>query len=173
VGFTHTDYLRKALNPEELRKGIKTAKARIKESRVEFDAIAVRGNSGVLFGSVLAYELKKPLILVRKDSSHSMYNVEGELNAKTYLIVDDFTATGNTVRTIIDEIEKFNHAVPVGLYQYKYPEYELWLDEKDFRLSKFGYYRRRPRLEEFYPKGWSFKQHDELRAKASLPVAWY
>ncbi len=80
---------------------------------VDFDAIAFRGMSGCLFASVLAYELRKPMIMIRKrlkeseyrTDSHSCKIVEGDRAAKTFLIVDDFIATGTTVREICKEIK--------------------------------------------------------------------
>ena len=83
---------------------------------MEFDAIAFRGMSGCLFAAVLAYELRKPMIMVRKrvkrgdggytTDSHSSMFVEGDQSARTYIIVDDFIASGATVREIHKEIKE-------------------------------------------------------------------
>lgn len=167
----HTDYLNSVLNPAVLPKTLKESIAAIKKSGLVFDAIAVRGNSGTLFGGLLGYKLKKPVILVRKghdDHALMNYRVEGPRDAKTYLIVDDFVASGATARTIIESVEKFNHAKPVGLLQYKYGTVESFM--ADWIDGRYDYKRQRPKLEDFYPEGY---KHDQLRTETSLPVAWY
>ena len=79
----------------------------LKRSKLEFDTIAVRGMSGALIGPTLAYVLDKHLLVIRKDgeNTHSSYKVEGNVNARKVLIVDDFVSTGDTVQHIIDKIE--------------------------------------------------------------------
>ena len=96
-----SNYLCAPLSPRRLNKFLKKAKEVLKP--VEFDAIAFRGMSGALVAPLLAHKLNKTLIMVRKDSdnSHAMRMVEGDMNAKRYLILDDFLASGETVRTIV------------------------------------------------------------------------
>jgi adenine/guanine phosphoribosyltransferase-like PRPP-binding protein len=83
-----------------------------------FDTIAFRGMSGAIYGSTLAANLNKHMILVRKEhvirpkgefkgGSHSGYPVAGYKKAKRYLIVDDFQETGKTTRAIRDAIKEF------------------------------------------------------------------
>lgn len=120
-----TEYLRKVFNPEELKSAVSRATDRL--ACLDYDAIAVRGNSGTLFGGALSYETGKHLILVRKpgDSSHSMYPVEGLIAGDKgylrYIIVDDFIASGATVSEIKKAVET-NHsrgAELVAVYQYR------------------------------------------------------
>jgi adenine/guanine phosphoribosyltransferase-like PRPP-binding protein len=91
------------------------------EKPLQFDAIAFRGMSGCLFAAPLAYALGKPMILVRKKckcgkaQSHSNMNVEGDRAALTYIIVDDFTCSGNTVREIHKAISNWSGAECVGI----------------------------------------------------------
>jgi adenine/guanine phosphoribosyltransferase-like PRPP-binding protein len=69
---------------------------------VEFDAIAFRGMSGCLFAAPLALRLGKSLLMVRKpNQSHTYRIVEGDKLARTYIIVDDFISTGETMREIV------------------------------------------------------------------------
>lgn len=75
----------------------------------EFDTIAFRGMSGALIAPILALNLQKELILVRKpaDDSHSWFKVEGNKDAQRYVIVDDFESSGKTKRTIIEAVRTF------------------------------------------------------------------
>lgn len=94
---------------------IKEAKRRLKN--VQFDAVAVRGVSGMAMGFSIADALGKDIVVVRKgENRHSYFNVEYPERVKTYVIVDDFIDGGSTVRAITE-------AMPdrkcVGIYLYK------------------------------------------------------
>lgn len=87
------------------------------------EAIAFTGMSGAIMAPMIAARLGVPLILVRKpfDNSHSGRRVEGAYDADTYLIVDDFISSGDTVRNIVQEILAVNaKARCVGVYSYRY-----------------------------------------------------
>ena len=95
---------------------------RMEAAGLRIDAIAFRGMSGCLFGAPLAARMRKPMIMVRKkcvdcgrEQSHTSQTVEGDRNATTYVIVDDFVASGNTVRTIQAAITEWSQAVCVGV----------------------------------------------------------
>ena len=101
------------LSPETRAKRIKGALAVIKFREKHhgdvFDAIAYRGASGAITASIIAYELKKPLILVRKPEDtkgHSPYMLEGPAKVKRYLIVDDFMSSGVTYDAIREAVRK-------------------------------------------------------------------
>ncbi len=88
---------------------------------MEFDAIAVTGNSGAIFGGALALAMKKGLILVRKpdDHSHAKRLVEGDDSYQTYIFVDDMVCTGETRYRVIAAIQNhFPHMRRVGSYEY-------------------------------------------------------
>jgi orotate phosphoribosyltransferase-like protein len=76
----------------------------------DFDTIAFCGTSGAAMAFILAHELKVELLCVRKkdDGSHFLeFNknpLEGNVDAKKYLIVDDFVCSGRTVNYIIESI---------------------------------------------------------------------
>lgn len=111
-------HMRQLVNTPKLKERITLAKKVLKD--VKFDTIAFRGMSGSFLGPALAMALKKDMILVRKDNddSHSHYSVEGNLDAKKYVIVDDFIFMGYTKRAIIDSVKKFApDASFVGLLQ--------------------------------------------------------
>ena len=105
-----------------------------------FDAIAVRGISGLLVGVPLALRLDKQLIVVRKpkDDTHSPYMVEGYAAGERYLIVDDFVSTGATVKEIQKALktdENFKHYELAGLYEWNHAEFST-----------------RDRLEKYHPQ---------------------
>lgn len=74
----------------------------------KFDAIAFRGMSGAIVSGCVALSINKSLIMVRKpgDKTHSGLKVEGDYNAKRYVIVDDLISSGDTVREMIDAIRR-------------------------------------------------------------------
>ena len=83
----------------------------IRESKVRFSAIAFQGMSGAMVAPMVASLLRKKLILVRKKGvlgSHSPYTVEGYLESKTYIILDDFTESGETCRNIMESVKNCN-----------------------------------------------------------------
>lgn len=97
-----------------IRKALITLKGR------HFDSIAFRGLSGSLIAPILAYELGKTLLAVRKRKreGHSDRTVEGDYGARRYIIVDDFIQSGKTINTIIEAVHDFTdgEALCVGLY---------------------------------------------------------
>jgi len=86
----------------------------------EFDAIAFRGLSGALLAPIVALQMGKTLIAVRKgESTHSSRDVEGDYGARRYVIIDDIVSSGDTVRAIIADIKTENpEAYCIGVYQY-------------------------------------------------------
>jgi orotate phosphoribosyltransferase len=96
-----SDYFEEALHPSCLRILIRRAMRYLKKAKVEFDTIVFRGVSGMLFGPTLAVYMNKAMIVVRKDEArHSKHSVEGNRATEKYIIVDDFIATGETVKNI-------------------------------------------------------------------------
>lgn len=96
-----------------------------------FDAIAFTGVSGAAIAFILSYELKIPLICVRRDKNdghHAKVSqmilpypsvLEGALDAKKYLIVDDFISTGITINRILESInDLFDHGDCVAILLY-------------------------------------------------------
>jgi adenine/guanine phosphoribosyltransferase-like PRPP-binding protein len=97
-------YLRDLIDPKHLAAIVQVAARCL--AKYEYDAIAVRGVSGLLLGPALAIATGKSLIVVRKEeSAHAKTGVEGDIAARRYIIVDDFVDTGETCRTIVSKIE--------------------------------------------------------------------
>jgi adenine/guanine phosphoribosyltransferase-like PRPP-binding protein len=115
--YEHADYLYSCLQLQAYQERLPKAKAILK--KYKFDAIAFRGMSGALVAAPLALAIKKTLIMVRKpedeNARHSTRAVEGDRGAKRFVMVDDFVASGTTMKTILRAIKKFNpEAVCIG-----------------------------------------------------------
>jgi adenine/guanine phosphoribosyltransferase-like PRPP-binding protein len=84
-----------------------------------FDAIAFRGLSGAMIAPIVAMRLNKTLIAVRKgEKAHSCHTVEGDIGAKSYIILDDLIDSGATVRAIVEGIKEECNAEFVGFLGY-------------------------------------------------------
>jgi adenine/guanine phosphoribosyltransferase-like PRPP-binding protein len=97
-----------------------------------FDAIAFTGSSGAALAFPLSYLMKLPLIHVRKgDGNHFGQPIEGTISSKNYIIVDDFIASGYTVRKIVKTIKKeyAHEANPVAIYLYNSSDRRKSLDD--------------------------------------------
>lgn len=102
-------YLSRVFYVEDFRKIIDRAaeSLRLFDAQYPFDAIAFCGMSGSALAYPLSYMLKKHLLCVRKPDrtvSHSSHKVEGVINAKTYIIVDDCIDSGATVKRIREAV---------------------------------------------------------------------
>lgn len=114
-----TEYL-EGLSHTELSEFLAKAIFKISPYKESFDAIAFTGISGALMAPLLAISLKKDLIVVRKnnDDCHSDDMVEGAIDARSYLIVDDGIYSGQTLRTIVRQIGKVSRAKCAGVLCY-------------------------------------------------------
>jgi adenine/guanine phosphoribosyltransferase-like PRPP-binding protein len=134
------------LEPKRARYTVTKVVKMIKARGLEFDAIACRGLSALLIAPIVAMRLGKSLIVVRKngEKNHSNMKVEGDHGARTYIILDDFIDSGDTVRAIGESIHKENKEMKcVGFIAYKrlsfkdaYDPFEeqmdsAWWDEKE------------------------------------------
>lgn len=113
-------------SPADVRAEVEAAVAAL--SGVEFDTIAVRGVSGMMVGVPLSLELGKPLVVVRKpeERAHSSMLANGRHLGSSYIIVDDFKATGDTMRAVRDGIRGWADCrcipVPVCKGEYMYAD---------------------------------------------------
>lgn len=77
--------------------------------RLNFNAIAVTGNSGCLLGTLISQKLDLPILVVRKknDDCHDDLKVNGFLPTDCkYLIIDDLIASGSTIRHILRSVHE-------------------------------------------------------------------
>lgn len=107
-----------------------TASARAALALVEFDTMVGIGLSGSLVVPLLARALDARWLILRKESesSHSAYPAEGDLGAR-WLFVDDFIATGATLRgvhrTVEDICSRYEHESEfAGVYCYQHSEFD-------------------------------------------------
>ena len=99
------DYSGSIFHPKRRMEEIKVATEHLQG--VDFDAIAVRGVSGLTRGSIIAHLMCKGLIVVRKrESRHSCMDVEGAVIRRGghWIIVDDFVMSGSTVAAILEAV---------------------------------------------------------------------
>lgn len=108
-----TDYLEDIYNISNFAVMIERLIPSAQQMRREvgFDTIAFQGTSGAAAAYILAKELYVPLICIRKEDDKSHYArdnglFEGSLDAKRYIIVDDFICSGSTVRRIENVIHE-------------------------------------------------------------------
>lgn len=106
--LTQSDYLRRVLDPNQLKIVIDAAAERLKPHIDTFDSIAFMGMSGSALAWPLSYILGKKVICVRKPQikSHSWDAVEGVGTTRNYIIVDDLIDTGTTIRNIVNAINQ-------------------------------------------------------------------
>jgi len=114
-GCDHTTLL---LNRKIKNKIVQDCTKNLKDYEIYFDSIACCGASGLLVAPLVADNLKKNLILVRKknDKRYSPFQYEGVV-PKKFIIVDDLICSGKTVKHIINTIkEDCVLAECVGIY---------------------------------------------------------
>jgi len=120
-----------------------------------FEAIAVQGLSGLLIGPIVAMLLKKPLLAVRKESErcHSDEEVEGDIDVKSYIILDDFIFTGETCRRIQTALWKEGcKAKCVGAYlHHEYRFRKEWRGKTQLEAQQRGETKNESRRPSYTP----------------------
>lgn len=115
------DYLRKAFDPAKLR-SIAKQTARLAKN-LNADVVVARGLSGIVVATVVGAVHNIPFAIVRKPNEGSHSNEAIEISSpiddawqrpthNNWLIVDDFIASGNTIREI-------NKAINNEYYRFK------------------------------------------------------
>jgi adenine/guanine phosphoribosyltransferase-like PRPP-binding protein len=96
----HSSYLDSAFDVS-MRKFTVSVLVRYLQPRLyngDFTHIYVRGISGLTVGSMVAYELDTPLMVLRKSKdSHGQFQLEGWTESAKCCIIDDLVASGDTV----------------------------------------------------------------------------
>ena len=100
-------HLQEFIDPTKAKRIVDKCVQLLKKSELQFTTIAFRGLSGSLIAPAIAMRMGKTLLAVRKVSTtHGSYPVEGDYNAKNYIIVDDFISSGATCREIMEQVAK-------------------------------------------------------------------
>jgi adenine/guanine phosphoribosyltransferase-like PRPP-binding protein len=106
---------------------------------VGFDTIVCTGISGIVFASPLSILMKKQLAIVRKvgDRTHSYLDIEANFNSTEgtvlgrYIIVDDLTETGKTIKRIKAKIKKNLRKMGPNQYVGSYFYTHMYFDTLD------------------------------------------
>lgn len=94
--------------------------------KVKFDTIVCRGRSGLSIAAPLAYLLDKELLIVNKPEvkSHSggMLAFSPRATLSKAIVVDDFVASGETVKACYEAVETMceGRVTMLGVYLYKH-----------------------------------------------------
>ena len=125
VARFNTGYLDLAFqDPNEV---IRLAKRKLGRARVldEFDTLVGTGFSGGLIVPMLANELDKNFVLIRKprDNSHHSGQMVGVLGER-WLFVDDFTSSGTTLKRVqrivkANATRQYHETEFIGAYFYR------------------------------------------------------
>jgi hypothetical protein len=101
-----SEYIKTAITLADRKTIIKDLTALIKGSKIDFDAIALRGLSGAMIAPVIADKLNKPLIICRKDDGHhSNLSIEYADKFGDFIIIDDLISSGDTICHIMKMID--------------------------------------------------------------------
>lgn len=82
----------------------------------DFTHIYVRGVSGLTIGSMVAYELDAPMVVLRKSESHGDGPLEGLTNEARCCIIDDLLCSGDTLRTMRNALYRPEQLVGLCMY---------------------------------------------------------
>ena len=100
-----SNHFSEVLNKERLQAIVLQSLAELSAPDFTFDTFAFIGLSGATLAPILAYEMDKELLMIRKkggkDGSASTRWVEGHLSAQRVVIVDDLVATGSTMSQVM------------------------------------------------------------------------
>jgi adenine/guanine phosphoribosyltransferase-like PRPP-binding protein len=117
-----TEYLKSVYYLDKYKLSVRAAEKALRKFRKKqpFDTIAFSGTSGAAFAYPLSLRLNVPLICVRKGKDHFFGTVEGRIDAKRIIIVDDFIDSGTTVKRIKREVKRYSkkNFEFVGIYIY-------------------------------------------------------
>lgn len=82
----------------------------------EYDVIAGVANSGTQWAGILAFKLNMPFCNILKEPRKSgmKRQVEGDINGKKIVLVDDWMNTGGSIITAVETV-KAHGGIPVGI----------------------------------------------------------
>lgn len=122
---TRSGYLHTILNAEGLRLTIPPLQKLIEKHAGEFETIVVRGMSGALVAPILAMNMHKNMVIIRKDKheGHSGLEVEGPKKIGKFIIIDDLVSTGSTISVILTTLSntqamQFDPQLNQGIFLY-------------------------------------------------------
>jgi adenine/guanine phosphoribosyltransferase-like PRPP-binding protein len=124
----HASWLEANFSPDLLRFHAGNIAGEIEEDKETYNitAIAITGVSGMVIGGIISYITGIPIIVVRKELSHSVNYVEcpdGDSGYErgNYVFVDDFVGSGETLTRVTKMIaENTGYGVCAKVYIYNY-----------------------------------------------------
>lgn len=106
----NTKYLNKVYETKKFKATVDKVVKEIRKihKKTKINAIAFTGSSGAALAYPVSYITGIPLLCVRKSTKDNHYHnkLEGYVNPKNYVIIDDIIATGRTVKSIRKAIAK-------------------------------------------------------------------
>jgi len=115
--MSHSYYLENVFDYVDMRKTVSSVARKIKilKNSIKIDAVAFTGNSGAGIAYPLFFKTGIPLICVRKDkeNSHGKHVESTNFTKKhiSYIILDDLICNGDTVRTIVRDIDSYYYGI--------------------------------------------------------------
>ena len=95
--------------PEARKKIVETFVAKIKELDLEFEVIAGTASAAIPWAALVAYELNKPMIYIRKESKDygAKKRIEGKMDGgEKVLILEDLISTGGSSVSAAQAVEE-------------------------------------------------------------------
>ena len=113
-GIMFRDITTVAQDADGLHMAIDTMQYLVKD--VDFDVVVGAESRGFIFGTPIAYNLHKPMVLIRKKGKLPWKTVSVDYAdsiqpGQKVLIVDDLMATGGTAKAMIELVEKLGGKV--------------------------------------------------------------
>lgn len=106
----NTKYLNKIYETKKFKITVNKVVREIRKihKKTKINAIAFTGSSGAALAYPVSYITGIPLLCIRKSTKDNHYRnrLEGHVNPKNYIIIDDIIATGRTVKSIRKAIAK-------------------------------------------------------------------
>ena len=133
-------YYHKIHEPTELRETMRRVNRALRWKEREFTSILCTGQSGIVPSAVVATVKGKGLCILRKENeeSHSKMGAEGNLSDK-YIIIDDFTDSGATLRRLMAYAKARGRGLPVYVVLYGSQD-KAPCDFRDFTLVPVAKY---------------------------------
>jgi adenine/guanine phosphoribosyltransferase-like PRPP-binding protein len=115
----HAYYLNNLFDKKLRAAAIKLAKEKLKDK--EFDGFLVSGGVSGFMGALLAHQMKKKLVVARKegDGSHSAYKVENIAKGDRLIFLDDLISGGYTFKHCVELARDKGPFKLVGAYLYE------------------------------------------------------
>lgn len=108
--FQGSQHMRYMLDTTTLKIAVDNAVSFLSSYPKEYDSLAFTGLSGAVLAPAIALAVGKQLIAVRKPddtNNHAGQRVEGNVDTKAYIIIDDLQASGTTARRVKAGIKKW------------------------------------------------------------------